>query len=280
MRKLGRVVLLIAAACSGSGARLPKSAQGPAVLEVRGAVKNGPFSLGHADLEKLPQASVRGIDPATGAEAVWEGVPVAAILGRVELGRGADTVVVRTTDGSAIPIPLTVVRQFRPTFADRANGTRLPTRVLAWPTLEQRGIETDPRAGAWWARDIVALELVDWQRTYALALSTPEGAPDAARRGSAWYAERCVNCHRMRGAGGTRGPDLTTVAARLAPAPFETLLDKHPGWASITAGDAPGDRGLQELYSFLRAVSVAPALPRPEALTAERSGKAPSSSSP
>ena len=198
MRKNGLVVLVLAA-CSGSGARLPKAAQGPAVIEIRGAVKNGPFSLGHADLQKLPQVAVRGVDPTSGAEAVWEGVPLAALMARVELGRGADTVIVRTADGAAIPIPLTVVRQFRPTLADRADGTRLATRVLAWPTLEQRGIETDPRHGTWWARDIVALELADWQRTYAVALATPEGAPDAARRGSTWYAERCVTCHKMRG---------------------------------------------------------------------------------
>ena len=274
MRKIGLVVVVLAA-CSGSGAHLPKTAQGSAVIEIRGAVKNGPFSLGRADLEKLPQVTVRGVDPTSGTEAVWEGVPVAALVARVELGRGADTVIVRTADGAAIPIPLTVVRQFRPTLADRANGTRLATRVLAWPTLEQRGIETDPRHVTWWARNIVALELADWQRTYGVALATPEGAPDAARRGSTWYAERCVTCHKMRGVGGTRGPDLTTVAARLGQAPFETLLDKHPGWAAVTAGDAPGDRGVQELWTFLRAVSVAPA--RPEPLTAERAGTASSS---
>lgn len=271
MRKLGLApVVLVLAACSGGGARLPKAAQGAQVLEVRGAVKHGPFALGRADLDRLPRRSVRGVDVVSGAAAEWEGISVAAIVSdRVELAKGADTVIVRTSEGAAIPIPLTLVRQLKPVLADRANGTRLPAPVLAWPTLEQRGLETDPRARAWWAREVVAFEIVEWQRTFGSALATPDGAPDAARRGSAWYGERCVTCHKMRGAGGSRGPDLTTVAARLRQAPFEALLETHPGWATA-GGDTPGAEGAVELWAFLRAVATSPQGTRPEALTAER----------
>jgi hypothetical protein len=274
MRKFW-IVLGLAAACS-AGPRLPAIAQGEPVIEVRGAIKRGPFALGRSDLERLPRRSVHGVDPSTGQAATWEGTSVAAIVTeRVELAKGADTVVVRTSDRAAIPIPLTLFRQWKPVLADRADGARLPVKVLAWPTLEQRGLETDPRADAWWARDVVAFEIVEWQRAFAAALAAPDGSPDAARRGAAWYGDRCLRCHRMRGAGGERGPDLTTVAARLRPEAFGPLLERHPGW-SRARGDAPGAQGTAELWSFLRAVAgTTPAAAR-EAVAADRPAPAPS----
>jgi len=263
MRKL-TVLLVSLAACSG-GLRLPRAAQGTPVIVVSGAVKGGPFALGRADLERLPRRSVHGVEPASRREAVWEGTSVAELaIGRVELQKGADVAVVRTADRAAVAIPLTVIRQHKPVLADRADGVRLATRVLAWPTLEQRGLQTDPRVDFWWARDVTAIEIVDWQKTFGAALATPDGAADGARRGSAWYGERCIACHRLRGVGGDRGPELTTVAARLPQAPFAALLERHPGWRGA-AGDPPGERGAQDLWAFLQAVAAAPAhAPLPE----------------
>lgn len=269
MRKLAVVPLLLAACSSSGGPRLPSRAQGEPVLEVRGALKKGPHSLGRADLAALPRGRVQGVDPASGREAVWEGVSLAAIVSeRVELEKGADTVVVRTADGGAVPIPLTVVRTFKPVIADRADGEQIPSPVIAWPGREQRGLESDPRAVGWWARDVVALELVVWQATFAGALAPPEGASDAARRGAGWYGERCINCHGMRGVGGARGPDLTKVAARLGSGPFAALLERHPGWLGLP-GDPPGAQDAAELWSFLRAVAATDDGPRPEELRAE-----------
>jgi cytochrome c len=269
MRKLG-LFLVSLAACS-SGPRLPKTAQGTPALTVGGAVKGGPFALGRADLDKLPRRSVRGVDPASGREAVWEGTAADEIVGRrVEAMRGADVVLVRTADRAAIAIPLTVLVQSKPVLADRADGARIAANVLAWPTLEQRGLETDPRATLWWARDVVAFDLVDSQKTFGPALATPDGAADGARRGSALFGERCIACHRMRGVGGQRGPELTTVAARMRQAPFTALLDKHPGWKD-TGGDPPGEQGAAELWSFLHAVAVAaPNAPPADPVTAGR----------
>lgn len=269
MRKLAVVLLLLSACSSSGGPRLPSRAQGEPVLEVRGALEKGPHSLGRADLAALPRGTVHGVDPATGREAAWEGISLAAIVSeRVELEKGTDTVVVRTADGGAVPIPLTVVRTFKPVLAEHADGTRIASPVLAWPTLEQRGLESDPRATGWWARDVVALELVAWQETFARALATPEGSPDAARRGAGWYGERCINCHGMRGVGGARGPDLTTVAARLGADSFATLLARHPGWQGLP-GDPPSAGDARELWSFLRAVATSSEGAPPEALRAE-----------
>jgi mono/diheme cytochrome c family protein len=271
MRKLG-IVLLSLAACS-SATQLPKVAQGAPAITVGGAVKGGPFNLGRGDLEKLPRRSVRGVDPSTGREAVWEGVPVDELVAkRVEVQRGADVVLVRTSDRAAIAIPIYVLLQHRPVLADRADGVRMTPNVLAWPTVEQRGLETDPRARLWWAHDVVALDLVDSQRTFGPALATPDGAVDGARRGSALFGERCIACHRMRGVGGERGPELTTLGSRIRQAPFAALLEKHPGWKD-TGGDQPGAQGAQELWSFLHAVAAAAshgAAPPLEPVTAER----------
>jgi mono/diheme cytochrome c family protein len=269
MRKIG-LFLVSLAACS-SGPRLPKTAQGAPAITVGGAVRGGPFALGRADLDKLPHRSVRGIDPASGREAVWEGAAADEMVSRrVEVLRGADMVLVRTADRAAIAIPLTLFVQSKPVLAERADGVRIATNVLAWPTVEQRGLETDPRAARWWARDVVAFDLVDSQKTFGPALATPDGAADGARRGSALFGERCIACHRMRGVGGQRGPELTTVAARLPQAPFTALLEKHPGWKD-TGGDLPGEQGAAEVWSFLQAVSVAaPHAPSPDQATAGR----------
>src|SRR5512132_3359711 len=152
MRKLGFFLLAAVAGCS-SKELLPRSAQGTPVLEVRGALKSGPHALGQADLERLPRAKLRGVDPRSDHAAEWEGASLAALVtDRVDLRKGADTAIARTTDRPASPIPLTVIRRLRPVLADRADGARLATRVLAWPTIDQKGLATDPRASSWWAR--------------------------------------------------------------------------------------------------------------------------------
>jgi mono/diheme cytochrome c family protein len=261
MRKLGFFLLAMAVSCMPKQL-LPRAAQGTPVLEVRGALLSGPHSLGVADLGKLSRAKLRAVEPGTGRAAEWEGTPLQALaIDHVELRRGVDTVVVRTRDGAAIPVPLGVVRQLQPVLADRVDGMRTPTRELAWPTADQRGLATDPRATSWWARDVVALELVDWQRTYGQALAAPESAPDAARRGAGVYAESCISCHRLRGQGGERGPDLTTVAARIGPQAFAALLPSHPGWRERRVRDA-SEEPSSEVWEFLRMVAAAP--PSPE----------------
>jgi mono/diheme cytochrome c family protein len=278
MRKFGLLALSVASACS-SAPRLPSSPQGAPVVEVRGELKAGPYSLGQADLEQLPRLTVRGVDPQTARSAIWEGTSVAALVSeRVRLRKGADTVIIRTADRSATPIPLTVIRQLKPVLADRADGTRLATKVLAWPTEHQQGLATDPRAATWWARDVVAFELVEWQRMFAPALATPIGAVDAARRGAGIYAESCISCHRLRGVGGERGPDLTSVAARIRPGAFASLLPSHPGWHERPAAD-PGSEAASELWSFLRSVAVSTVgnENETEAITADLGGSPPNS---
>jgi mono/diheme cytochrome c family protein len=260
MTKLGFSLLALALACMPK-VLLPRAAHGSPVLEVRGAITGGPHRLGRADLEKLPRQKLRAVEPGTGRAGEWEGTPLQAlVMDHVELRRGADTVVVRTADGSAIPVPLGIVRQLRPVLADRVDGVRITSRELAWPTADQRGLATDPRATSWWARDVVALELVDWQRTYGPALAAPEGAADVARRGAGVYAESCISCHRLRGQGGERGPDLTTVAARIAPQAFASLLPSHPGWKERRVRDA-SEEPSTEIWEFLRTVAAAPAPP-------------------
>jgi hypothetical protein len=259
MRNIGLVLVVLAGACS-SAPRLPRAPHGPPVLEVRGALKGGPYALGRADLERLPRHAVRGEAPAVGRTSVWEGTSVAALVAeRVEPRRGADTVVVRTTEGAAIPVPLVLIRQLRPVLADHADGARLEKPVLAWPTEQQQGLATDPRSATWWARDVVAFELVDWQRTFGPALAPPEGAADAARRGAGVYAESCIACHRLRGVGGERGPELTTVASRMARPAFEALLGDHPAWRERRSG-AREPEIAGELWAFLRTVAAAAAV--------------------
>jgi hypothetical protein len=257
MRKLVLVILCAAGACS-SGPRLPRTARGEPVLEVRGALEHGPHALGSADLDQLPRRTVKGTDPVSGKTALWEGASVAALVSeRVEVKKGADIAIVRTADRSAIPVPLTLIRQLKPVLADKADGARLATKVLAWPTDDQQGLATDPRAASWWARDVVAFEIVEWQQTFGPALASPVGATDEARRGASRFADSCISCHRLRGVGGEKGPDLTAAAARLKPEPFAAMLGDHPGWTERREERA-GFEAAAEIWAFLRAVAASP----------------------
>ncbi len=255
MRNVRFVLLLALAACS-SGARLPRSAQGETVIEIRGAVDGGPYAVGEKDLAALPRRAVRGVDPVSGREALWEGTPLALLVSeRAAPKKGTDTVIVRTTEGTAVPIPLTLVRQLRPVVADRADGAPIAMRVLAWPNLEQAGLTTDPRQASWWAHGVRALEIVFWQKTLGTALAAPPGASDRARLGSGEFGARCVACHRLRTAGGERGPDLTVVAERLSHDRFRELMRSHP--ARTDGIEPPGAEASEDLWAFLRAVAAA-----------------------
>ena len=256
MRNPCFVVLLAVAACSSSGPRLPRAAHGEQVIEIRGALDGGPYVLGEEDLARLPRHSVRGVDPVTGREASWEGTPLALLVSdRVAPKKGTDTVIVRTANGEAIPIPLTVIRQLHPVLADRADGAPIAPRVVAWPNLEQAGLPTDPRQATWWARGPRALEFVYWQRTLGMALAAPPGAPDRARHGSGEYAARCVGCHRLRTAGGERGPDLTNVAGRLSYGRFREFMRGHPKPGDAGA-EPPNPDASEDLWVFLRSVAA------------------------
>jgi len=247
------LLLPLALACARTS-RLPHGPADGAALEVSGALRGGPFRLGEADLDALPQRAVRGVAP-QGRETRFEGVDLSrTIEERVVLTGAADTLVVRTEDGRAIPVPLSVVREIGPVLAGRADGAALPGRVLAWPNVERRGIASDPRAALWWARGVVALELVDAGRAYGPALRVPEGAPAGALAGAGLFAARCLACHRVRGAGGAAGPDLTRTAPAVER--LRALLPGHPGWAAEAAPD--GGRGPEELAAFLRTVAAVP----------------------
>jgi mono/diheme cytochrome c family protein len=255
--KKSSVALLLALASCSSGPRLPSGPpRGETLVEVKGAVKGAPYRLGKEELAALPRRKVEGTDPVTGRSATWEG-PELLILSstRVELKKGADTAVIRTSDGRAIPIPLTIIRTFRPVLADRADGAPIPDRLLAWPSADQRGLITDPRARLWWARDVTAIELVNGFTTYGRALAVPDGSPDGARPGADLFGAMCIACHRMRKAGGEMGPELTRVADRLPPDRFFALLARHPGWTD-GQGEAPGEAAGKQVWSFLRSVAA------------------------
>ncbi|WP_248356940.1 c-type cytochrome [Anaeromyxobacter oryzae] len=256
MKKSSAALLLAILSCS-SGPRLPSGPpRGDTVVEVSGAVKGGPFRLGKADLDALPRGKVEGTDPVTGRAATWEGPQLTQLAyGRVELTKGADTAVVRTADRRAVPIPFSQIRTFRPVLADRADGVPLPDRVVAWPTGAQRGLLTDPRARLWWARGVVAIEIVNSFTTYGRALAVPDGAPEGARPGADLFGALCIACHRLRKAGGEAGPDLTRIADRIAPDAFFAMLAKHPGWTDAT-GEARADGGARQLWAFLRSVAA------------------------
>jgi hypothetical protein len=249
-------LLLLGLACS-SGTRLPRAPRGQEVLQVRGSLKGAPFRLGEADLASLKQEKVKGMAPGGAGEATYQGVDLAALLDRLDLSGGADTMVVRTADDQAVPVPLPVVRELRPVLADRADGASLGARLVAWPNRAQHGLQSDPRASLWWARTVVALEFVSWARVYGRALSIPEGAPAGALAGEGVFGERCMACHRIRQAGGTNGPELARDGRSPSREKLAAILPAHPGWSSPGAAP-PRPEVVSQLAAYLWTVARTP----------------------
>lgn len=272
MRKRIALLVVPAALAACGGPRLPSHPNAPTVLTVRGDVGGGPFLLDRKDFSALPQASFRAVDPTTGRAATYAGVALSPVfLDRVELKKGADTAVVTTRGGTAFPVPVRLFQQYRPVLADRIDGAEAPGLVLAWPTESQPGFVTDPRAVALWAHDVVALELVSWERTYARALRVPAGAPDAARLGAATFAARCIGCHQANRVGGKVGPDLSAAAARVAPDAFVAKAEDHHRLAPAGRPDlGPAPDALRNVDAYLRALAAAPPPDEPEKAAPDR----------
>jgi hypothetical protein len=240
------------------------------VLTVRGKVEHGPFLFGTGDLPGLPRRSFQARHPATGRTVLFEGLSLAEILSsKLAMQERADTLVLRSRDGSAVPVPLVLVKQWKPILADRADGrplaewaleagARVGPLLLAWPNVDNPGLATDPRAPAFWAGAVDAVEVVVWRQTWGRALRVPPGAPDAARLGADAILYRCMTCHRLRGVGGERAPELTRVVGSAGPDAFATRMRAH--LAKVRPVPAPGEgegEALGGIARFLAAVEVA-----------------------
>jgi mono/diheme cytochrome c family protein len=249
------VAIALAAGACGGGPELPRAPRGEKVLELRGAIERAPMPVGTEDLAKVPRGKVQGRDPVTGREATWEGTSLAALTRFVRPRKKVviDTIVLRTRDGEAVPVPLTLVHQLKPVLV-RAEGA--PGFLVAWPNLEQVGLAADPRAPGWWARGVDAIDFVPWPQAYGAALAPPLGSTTPARQGAGVFATRCVACHALRGAGGTVGPPLTLVGTSLDGRGFDAAIAKH---AFERRGLAPPDDAQRgQLWAYLQAVARAP----------------------
>ena len=271
MRKVGLLLLCVAAACSSKPPRLPATPQGSALLEVRGAVKGGAHALGRADLEQLPRLKLSGAEPRTGRVTAWEGTSVAALVSdRVDLeeGRGHRHRPDRRPRRDPHPAHGHPPAQAGPRGPRRRRAPRDPGARVAHRRSE-RARRPIRASSAWWARDVVAFEIVEWRQTFGPALATPDGAADAARRGAGSLRGvlHRLPPHARRG----RGARSRADDGRRAAAPgrrSSSLLASHPGWTERPARDlAEDDAG--ELWTFLRAVAAG-RRPRPtRALAAE-----------
>jgi hypothetical protein len=264
----GLAALASAAGC-GTTAGANRDATFPAVLEVAGRVDAAPLRFGAADLLALPRRTFEAREPG-GAEAKFEGLALAPFLfEEVAMEPDADVLVVHGRDGYAVAVPLGAIRQHRPVLADRVDGTPLAQLrpaasplLLAWPNVEQPGLAYEPRARSWWVEGVQKVEVAAWSAGYGRALRVPTGAPDAARAGAEEFARTCMQCHRLRGEGGSRGPDLSRALATLAGWDgFAAAVRAHEGRPG--AEDAAGlpRSAVRDVAAFLHAVAVSDPAP-------------------
>jgi hypothetical protein len=245
----------VAVGCAGP--RLPNKAVGETVLTIRGQVKDGPYYLQRSDLAHLPRQGFRARPPGSAADARFDGVSLRKLLEYyLQPTEGGDTLVFVGKDGVAIPVTLGLILQYGPIVADQIDGQPVAPR-LAWPNLDQRGLDADPRSELWWNGPLEALEVVAWARSWGRVLRLPPGASDEARLGAGQYGLRCAGCHKFHGVGGQRGPVLDGAAARLGPGGFATAMLRHPGWPARLGQELTSSEDVaRQVAAFLAAADV------------------------
>src|SRR5512142_288684 len=225
-------------ACAGPRPRTPR---GEVVVSFEGKVENGPFRFGKGDLPTLPRRSFKAVSPVTGKEASFDGLVVSTILSdEMELGKGVDVAIFHGNDGYAAPVPIAALRQLKPILADKVNGAPAADWAkaaaplqLAWPNVDQPGIDSDPRMRWWWVGGVKRVEMQSWITTYGKALHVPQGSSDDARLGAESISVSCMACHKVRGVGGTRGPELR---AGVVPGDLQAFSDAMREHLAKTSG--------------------------------------------
>lgn len=288
MRTVSAAALLLLLACSRSHPRLPP---GEAALTIEGRLEDGPLDLRAADLRAFQRRALRGREPVTGREALFEGVSVADLLDEsVRPKRGADTLAARGRDGREALVALARLRDLRPVLAERADGkpiaewareagARLEAPLLAWSEVEQPGLAADPRVPAWWVSGVSTLSVEAWVSSYGRSLALPPEASDEARRGVERVAGHCLPCHSVRGRGGTSAPDLVAAIRGWPADRIAARLQTHSAQAWLPAGP-DGDAARREIAASLAAVAASPEPPEVEepeqgARLPERRGRPP-----
>jgi hypothetical protein len=248
-----------------------RSADAEVVLTVEGRVRGSPVAFDAAALRALDQRTVRGQDPRASSTHAYEGASLEALIRELDPKREVDLAIVHGRGGYAVAIPLPAIRQHRPVLAERADGRPIAEMsgehgrfALVWPNVQAPGFDEDPRTRWWWPRDVTRIELIPWSATYGRALRVPSGAGDRARHGADAYATRCIHCHRLRDAGGKRGPDLSRGIAPEGRERFVAAVRAHADRIPELKG-ADLTRGLPEITAFLEAVeSAGPTAPGEE----------------
>jgi hypothetical protein len=283
-------LLALAALCAcGSGPPVRPAAPGDA-LTFDGRLERGPIGFAAAELAGLPQRTLQGVDPRSGRAATFAGVHVQALLGEwVAPRRGADVAVFHGRGGIRVAVPFNAIRQSKPALAIAADGRPVGEwdagagpLLLAWPTAEAPGLDTDPRQRWWWVRGVTRVEVAAWQEAYGRALRVPAGARDEARPGAETFASQCIHCHRLRGAGGEAGPDLTSwLEGRPAGALARALRGHLAARSGIASAPDLAPGAVAQLEAFLQAVHLSgPDRPQDEVGEPERAPPAVAPSPP
>ncbi len=284
-----RSLAWVAAALACSAPR-PTPPHGPVVFVISGKIENGPFQFGEADLAALPQRSIQATDPRTARAGRFEGASLGFLLSEgVRLQDGIDTAVVTARDGYVVAIPVWLIRQYKPILARLADGKPLPdwasgagatleSPYLVWPNSGSPGFDSDPRTRGFWASGVRAVELVRWDRTFGPALRVPIGSSDEARLGADDFSVQCMGCHRVRGMGGTLGPELTEKARGAGDETLSAGMRRHPRGELLFR--PPSGASLERIASFLRLASEVPSVSFEEPWHPDDSGDEPAPEPP
>lgn len=163
-------------------------------------------------------------DPYLGANRVFAGFELEALLNHIGLGDASELLLV-CADGYRIPFDTSVLSRsdlrgllaIRDTALPANAGTHWPpyqhgTEIISFDPFYLVWASTDNGAGSDtetlpWPYQLTEIQRFDRVAYFAPA-QPPAGAGEAAGEGFGIYTEHCGKCHRMRGVGGDLGPVL------------------------------------------------------------------------
>jgi hypothetical protein len=241
--------------CAGPRPHPPK---GEVILTVDGAVEDGPYRFGRDDLPQLPHRAMQARAPGASEDARYEGLPVVPFLSdHVSLESGTDLAVFHGGGGEVAVLSIPALRQTKPLLAYHKDPQSHETASfdLAFPNLDEPGIDTDPAVASSWLPGVDRIEMRRYSTSYGRALRVPLGAKDEARLGADRITNSCLRCHALRGVGGTRGGELHDLGIERDPALFSAHLKEHlRRLESDSPGARVGEGALREIVAFLEAV--------------------------
>lgn len=182
-----------------------------------------------AEMKKLaPEQTLSVWEPHEDKNVTYQGYPLREVLDRVfgPSWKKSELVLFTCADGYKAPIPRvnidtekSLLAFARKDKADFSLNNRLQNEkniplgplYLVWNNLNNPQIRAEE--GTNWPYQIVGIELTNFATKFP-HMAPAKTSPKAAQRGFVAFQKYCMSCHKVKGDGGDKGPELSGIAKR------------------------------------------------------------------